>query len=210
MPDARSRRQRRATERRRDILVAAATVFRAKGYDRATTREIAAEADVSEGSIYTYFRSKKDLLTGIVEQVVPELMGEALVLGDTGDVSTRITDGFERMLTFVCEHRDMLSVLVGEVWRDDQIMHEWIEVAGQRLLERLEERFRTMVSLGMVRKLDPAMGARMVLFAGLGVALPLVRGVWALPEQAQRRQMAGNLADLLLNGMAERSAGRKG
>ena len=52
------RRARRAKERRQGILEAAARVFARKGFEKATTREIAQEADVSEGTIYNYFASK--------------------------------------------------------------------------------------------------------------------------------------------------------
>ena len=47
--------------RRNQILDAAAAVFAEKGFHRATTKEIAKTAGVSEGTIYNYFASKADL-----------------------------------------------------------------------------------------------------------------------------------------------------
>ena len=47
--------------RRNQILDAAARVFADKGYHRATTKRIARQAGVSEGTIYNYFDSKGDL-----------------------------------------------------------------------------------------------------------------------------------------------------
>ena len=55
-PEPRPRR-RRPAERPAQILDAAERVFNRRGYDRATTREIAAEAGVSEGTLYNYFPS---------------------------------------------------------------------------------------------------------------------------------------------------------
>ena len=203
MPSASSR-QRRAAGRRRDILAAAATVFRQKGYDRATTREIAAAADVSEGTIYNYFRSKNELLMGIVRDIVPGLLGEPLYLDEVGDVRERFAGILERMLAFVNENRDMLSVLVGEAWRNEEILYGWLSAAGQELLARLEKRLAALVTSGALRQLDSGVAARMILFTALGVALPIVRGVWDVPSSAQRRQLAESLADLLLNGMVAR------
>ena len=204
MPSASSRRQQRAAGRRRDILAAAATVFRQKGYDRATTREIAAAADVSEGTIYNYFRSKNELLMGIVRDIVPGLLGEPLYLDEVGDVRERFAGILERMLAFVNENRDMLSVLVGEAWRNEEILYGWLSAAGQELLARLEKRLAALVTSGALRQLDSGLAARMILFTALGVALPIVRGVWDVPSSAQRRQLAESLADLLLNGMVAR------
>lgn len=48
------------------ILEAAKRLFAEKGFQGTTTREIAAEAEVSESSIFTYFGTKEELLVRIV------------------------------------------------------------------------------------------------------------------------------------------------
>jgi TetR/AcrR family fatty acid metabolism transcriptional regulator len=50
------------------ILQAAECVFAEKGYAQATISEIAKLANVSEGTIYEYFKNKEDLLFSIPEQ----------------------------------------------------------------------------------------------------------------------------------------------
>lgn len=47
-----------AHERRRQILIAAIRVFARSGFHGATTKEIAAEAEVAEALLYRYFESK--------------------------------------------------------------------------------------------------------------------------------------------------------
>lgn len=44
------------------IIAAAERCFTTHGYDRTTLREIAREADLSTGAIYTYFRTKAEVL----------------------------------------------------------------------------------------------------------------------------------------------------
>jgi AcrR family transcriptional regulator len=56
-------RERQKADRRRRIEAAAKAVFHEKGYDAATTREIAARAEVSIGTLFAYARDKRDLLT---------------------------------------------------------------------------------------------------------------------------------------------------
>lgn len=56
------RARRRAEQRRLEILRAAARVFRRRGYSECGMREIAAEADLSPGNLYYYFKGKHELL----------------------------------------------------------------------------------------------------------------------------------------------------
>jgi AcrR family transcriptional regulator len=66
-------RERQKTERRRRIEVAAREVFREKGYEAATTREIAARAEVSIGTLFAYAAEKRDLLTMVYRDELHEL-----------------------------------------------------------------------------------------------------------------------------------------
>ncbi len=52
-------------ERQTQILAAAMKVFAKKGFERATIKDIAKEADIAEGSIYNYFKGKDDLLAHV-------------------------------------------------------------------------------------------------------------------------------------------------
>jgi len=54
-------RERNKAERRRRIKEAALAAFTEKGYDRATTREIAKLAGVAQGTLFLYARDKRDL-----------------------------------------------------------------------------------------------------------------------------------------------------
>jgi AcrR family transcriptional regulator len=55
--------------RRRDILEAAAEVFFLRGFDRGTTKEVAARVGLTQPAIYHYVGSKQDLLIEIARQV---------------------------------------------------------------------------------------------------------------------------------------------
>lgn len=62
--------------RRDEILAAARHCFAVHGYDRATLREIANEARLSTGAIYTYFRSKTEILDALCEEETAERQAE--------------------------------------------------------------------------------------------------------------------------------------
>jgi TetR/AcrR family fatty acid metabolism transcriptional regulator len=57
------------TARRNQILDAATQVFAEKGFHRATIKDIARVAGIADGTIYTYFSSKTDVLLGILNRL---------------------------------------------------------------------------------------------------------------------------------------------
>jgi AcrR family transcriptional regulator len=55
-------------DRREDILRASLNLFAEKGFHGTSMRDIAREADITEGLIYHYFASKRDLFRAIIEE----------------------------------------------------------------------------------------------------------------------------------------------
>jgi AcrR family transcriptional regulator len=58
------------TKRQWKILNAAIKIFSEKGFDGARTSEIAKEAEVAEGTIFRYYKTKKDILMGLILPLV--------------------------------------------------------------------------------------------------------------------------------------------
>lgn len=76
--------------RRRDVLAAARRLFAAKGYAQTSVRAIAAEADVNQALVVTYFGGKEALF---MEAVGRFEVPHALV-GDTHDLGSRIARSY--------------------------------------------------------------------------------------------------------------------
>ena len=68
-------------DKQEEILTAAVSVFAEKGFAGATTSEVAKAAGVAEGTIFRYFRTKKDLLTAIVIKFVNLFSGDMVLKG---------------------------------------------------------------------------------------------------------------------------------
>lgn len=76
---ARARRSRSrlpAEKRVADIMSAAATLFGEKGYEAASTAEIADRVGVVEGTLYRYFENKRDLFIRVVEDFYARSFGD--------------------------------------------------------------------------------------------------------------------------------------
>jgi AcrR family transcriptional regulator len=60
--------------RRQQIITSAVQLFREKGFHRTTTREIAALAGFSIGTLYEYIRSKEDVLYLVCDSIFNEVV----------------------------------------------------------------------------------------------------------------------------------------
>jgi AcrR family transcriptional regulator len=71
-------------DRRSEILAAAQTCFARAGFHQTSMQEICAEAGMSPGNLYRYFRSKEDIIAGIAERDRAEAAQQLASIG-TGD-----------------------------------------------------------------------------------------------------------------------------
>lgn len=62
-----------ATLKRDSILDAAQAVFAERGYHRTTIKDVAAHAEVADGTLYNYFDNKDALLSGLFERFQVDL-----------------------------------------------------------------------------------------------------------------------------------------
>lgn len=78
-------------ERTKQILDAAMVVFTRHGYDKARMDDIAQEAGLSKGSLYWYFKSKKDLFLALFDASMEDMVGAMSEIGpEHGSASDRI------------------------------------------------------------------------------------------------------------------------
>jgi len=86
-----SRRQpagRKSQQRVKEILQAGRDVFSEKGYERATTAEIAQRLGISEATVFSYFRGKRELCARVIGDWYDEII-EAIESGLPRDGSIR-------------------------------------------------------------------------------------------------------------------------
>lgn len=83
--DAAPRPQSSRDRKRADILAAAKEVFFNMGYAGASMDQITARSGVSKATVYAHFRSKDDLLLGVVEDVIETIRSGTAELPSSDD-----------------------------------------------------------------------------------------------------------------------------
>ena len=102
---ARRRTRRPRAEREAEILSAARHSFAEHGYGATAVSEIAARAGVVEGTIYTYFESKRTLLIAVMKQFYEELIADT-----RGGSVRRPGHGEPHSASSIRRHVDLLTV----------------------------------------------------------------------------------------------------
>jgi AcrR family transcriptional regulator len=71
--EIREPKQKRSIEKKQSIIRASYKLFSNKGYYKTNTAEIAQEAGISTGIVYSYFQDKKDILLEVVKLYISSL-----------------------------------------------------------------------------------------------------------------------------------------
>ena len=114
--------------RRNQILDAAAIVFAEKGFHRATTKEIAQTAGVSEGTIYNYFDNKADLLIGMVTRLAElETLDEELMEALHGDTRDVLVEVFRHRMRLIQQNHKTMQAVLPEILVNPELRERWYQ-----------------------------------------------------------------------------------
>jgi AcrR family transcriptional regulator len=139
MPEKTIKRTRKSAEaRREEILQAAMRLFARQGYARTTTKEIAHEAGISEGTIYKYFPSKQEILFAFSVPAIITPLHELLDRMAGQDDLTVLRALIRNRFTLWDEWRDVLRAVMSEAFFNAELaeaFYQNIARAGLNLLE---------------------------------------------------------------------------
>lgn len=172
-------------EQARDGIVAAALrVFGEKGFDSATTAEIAEAAGVSKGLVFNYFPTKTALLEALIEQTLGDALDcweQANQEGGPAERLARIVDnGIDEVLRRPEFHRLYFSLVVQPGGSAA------VEAATAKLMPRLGAYYgRTSGLMEALGSDDPESDSRLFQFALNGLAQTVVVSPGMTSEKAK-------------------------
>jgi AcrR family transcriptional regulator len=131
--------------RTRDGLVAAArSVFEARGYAATRMSDVAGEAGVSHGTVYTWFRSKTELLDAVTTDIVQRLVTPAADDPAESEPYGRLAAANRRFFAAFAASARMLAVVEEAASADprwtarlDEVRQSYVTRA-ERTLRRLQ------------------------------------------------------------------------
>ena len=197
--DVSTRRDRRIVARRTQILEAAETIFAAKGYHGATTREIAQAADVSEGTLYNYFASKRDLFVGLMTSRTDALV-ESIAEVRAGSVEGAMAELLAGQFTRMREHRHF-RLFLQEARLDPELNRTLVQEMLPRISQQVERLMTDLIDAGVMRRVDPEIANWTLMSAVVGLALFSDLGAAPVLETISAEALAAQVSDIFINGL---------
>ena len=150
----------RIEDTRDRITRAALAIFSSKGYDGATTREIATEAGVNEVTLFRHFGSKENLLGALLERysVLP-VIAETLKSQLTGDYRCDLRLIAHHILDVWDERREFIMIMLLESQQHPEEVSLLTRVPRQ-LRDYLAEYLSGLAWNGMIKPLDCSAAAQ--------------------------------------------------
>ena len=138
-------------DKRQAILNAAEKTFGASGYAAATMDQIAADAGISKGSIYNYFRSKQDLFMELFAESVAGDEAQVDALLNQPIPASRKTETLLDIWFESFEHYQKIGALFLEYWATAAREHREGGLAAtfQQMYARWRQRVGAIIAQGV-------------------------------------------------------------
>ena len=131
--------------KKKGILEAATRSFETFGYKATTMSQIAKQANVGKGTIYTFFKNKEELFDEIINNLILDMKNVAdNSICDTDSFVTKVHKGIDAIMEFQTEHDLTIKLL--------QEQREFGTIAVHDAIKRLNDG----IILYLKRKIEEA------------------------------------------------------
>lgn len=143
--------QKRALAKVDRIIDAAFKLFNEKGYYNTTTADIAKEANVATGSVYSYFEDKKDIYIQVLKKITNQIFYPSMDFWVNNDKplnnSNTVKDLFSSFIKVILENHNFSKIFHDEMESlkllDEDIRNVFNEQEAYRI-QKVEEMFRAI------------------------------------------------------------------
>lgn len=187
------------TVQRQDIILAAAAVFRERGYQGATMADIARQVSLTAGSLYHHFPAgKRDLLLAVLNTGLDTVIRQLDEI-----IAARLppAETLRQMIqTHVINLTENVSVGAAMVFEIRALIAQDVHASFVQRRDEFEKRFRQVIEWGIeakeLRPVDVGIFTKALLGAHNWIS------VWYRPDgRLSGREIADRIADIFLSSL---------
>lgn len=194
-----TRRERQAEQLKKEILEAAVKTFQQYGYEKATTKKIAKEAEVSEGTLYYYFQNKRDILITLFKILINNLNTNLIKVSNNEDeLATILSQGMAHQYSQI-DTLPILTLFMHESALDPEVqeifsqMMSSVRTSATGLIKQLEE-------LGKIKKVEHEKLALLMSLIGIGY-MTLMESGDSYIDKIPLKKLTDDFAKILVEGL---------
>lgn len=160
--------------RKKKILIAAVKVFSKKGFQGSRTSEIAKEAHVSEGTIFNYYKCKKDLLVGILIETIVNVINPIVTLSYKKDSDNKesLENSMHKLimdrLILFRENYQLIKTILVEAMYHKELYEILNKDLYPKLVELVDSYIEKNIENGNFRNLEKNLISRTVIGSVIG------------------------------------------
>ena len=167
--------------KQRRVLLSSLKLFSEIGFENTTSSLIAERAGVSEGTVFSYFKTKEGILEAIVstflEQVIPEVIADFSEKKFTVDQETFpffLKSIVRDRLFFIQENQMHIKILLGRSFIDKNLSIQLGNIIVQSIIEPISPVLNQFKENGVIRDWSNERIVRYILAMSLSYALPMM------------------------------------
>lgn len=131
----------RLSDKQKRVLIASLTLFSEIGFEKTTSLDIARRAEVSEGTVFSYFKTKEGILNTLLllffDQVIPEtieLFTDQKVLCNDESVTVFFRSMIEDRLNFLTNNRDIIKIFFSRCLIDSSLFEKTGDIVQNNIV----------------------------------------------------------------------------
>jgi TetR/AcrR family transcriptional regulator, cholesterol catabolism regulator len=187
--------------RKDQIFQTAAKLFREKGFEAASMRDIAAELGIEAASLYSHIKSKDEILETICFRMADEFL---TAIAEVNDI---YFNAEEKLRMAIKNH---VQIIADDLDASTVFLREWRNLTGEKLKDfiglrnKYENGFREIITLGEDENVFETVDKKFAVLTILSAVNWIVE--WYKPDgNMTPEEIAKNLSDFILTGLGKKA-----
>jgi AcrR family transcriptional regulator len=144
------------------ILTAAETIFTERDYHEVQMDDVARASDVGKGTLYRYFKSKRELYLAVMFEGIGRLHGELDAVARASDPPAQKLERIVRCtLGHFWDRSRFFALIHQNEHKPDRDVREWFR-QRRRLVRLVQRAFDDAIAAGQVRAVDTRIATEML------------------------------------------------
>ena len=167
--------------KQRQVLISSLKLFSELGFENTTSNLIAEHAGVSEGTVFSYFKTKEGILDAILsrflEQVIPEVIADfsdKRFTIEQGTFSLFLTTIVQDRLVFIQNNKMQVKILLSRSLIDKTISEELGNIIVRSIIKPISPILNQFKENGVIRDWSDERIVRYILALSLSYMIPVI------------------------------------